>query len=69
VLSANQVLRAAVVSKFLSTGLMIDGQIAIRLHPGDEVVVGKSPFSIRLVAPSSKSYFEVLRAKLNWGRR
>jgi NAD+ kinase len=69
VLSANQQLRAVVVSESTSVGLMIDGQIAVELHPLDEVLVRKSPFCIHLVGSSDKSYFEVLRTKLNWGRR
>ena len=69
VLSANQELRAIVVTEDSCAGLMIDGQIAIELHPWDQVIVKKSPHSIHLVGSSSKSYFEVLRTKLNWGRR
>jgi len=69
VLSANQELRAIVVSEDTSAGLMIDGQIAIELHPWNQVIVKKSPFSIHLVGSTNKSYFEVLRTKLNWGRR
>ncbi len=69
VLSSNQELRAIVVSEPASAGLMVDGQIAVEVHPGDQVMVRKSPFSIRLAASSGKSYFEILRTKLNWGRR
>ncbi len=69
VLSSGQVVKAVVASEQASPGLMIDGQIAVELHQGDQVVVRKSPFSVRLAASSNKSYFEVLRTKLNWGRR
>jgi NAD+ kinase len=69
VLSAEQELRAIVVSEDTLAGLMIDGQIAIELQPWDQVIVRKSPFCIPLVGSSNKSYFEVLRTKLNWGRR
>jgi NAD+ kinase len=69
VLLSNQVVRVIVASQQASPGLMIDGQIAVELHQWDQVIVEKSPFSIRLAASSSKSYFEVLRTKLNWGRR
>jgi NAD kinase len=69
VLSSEQALRTIVASEQASVGLMIDGQIAVKLHQWDHVVVRKSPFSICLAASSSKSYFELLRTKLNWGRR
>lgn len=69
VLSSSQELRSLIVSEPASAGLMIDGQVAVELHPGDQVMVRKSPHSIYLAASSSKSYFEILRTKLNWGRR
>lgn len=69
VLSSQQELQAVVRSDEASAGIMIDGQIAIDMNPGDKVSVRKSPLSIHLAASSGKSYFEVLRTKLNWGRR
>lgn len=69
VLMAKQELQAVVVSEHATAGIMIDGQIAIEIRPGDKVFVRKSPLTILLAASSGKSYFEVLRTKLNWGRR
>jgi NAD+ kinase len=69
VLSSKQELKAIVTSEHASAGIMIDGQILININPGDEVFVRKSPLTIVLAASSGKSYFEVLRTKLNWGRR
>lgn len=69
VLSSSQVCRVVVSSEQASPGLMIDGQTAVELHRSDQVIVKKSPYSVRLAASSGKSYFEVLRTKLNWGRR
>jgi NAD+ kinase len=69
VLSSSQELRVVVVSEGAAAGIMIDGQIAIKIQPGDEIFVRKSPNAILLAASSDKSYFEVLRTKLNWGRR
>ena len=69
VLSSDQEIRVIMTSEPVSTGLMIDGQIAIGLHQWDQVIIRKSPFSMHLAAPSGKSYFEILRTKLNWGRR
>jgi len=69
VLSSSQELRSLIVSEPASAGLMIDGQVSVELNPGDQVMVRKSPHSIHLAASSSKNYFEILRTKLNWGRR
>jgi NAD+ kinase len=69
VLSSSQAVRVIMASEPVSTGLMIDGQIAIGLHQWDQVIIRKSPFSMHLAASSGKSYFEILRTKLNWGRR
>ncbi|WP_089611068.1 NAD(+)/NADH kinase [Dehalobacterium formicoaceticum] len=44
--------------------LTIDGQNGYRLEQGDEVIVQKSPLHTRLVRLNSKSFADVLRAKL-----
>ena len=46
-----------------------DGQSAFPLLAGDEVGVCRAPRPLRLVRPSTRSYFEVLRTKLKWGER
>jgi NAD+ kinase len=69
VLSSSQETRVVITSERSSPGLMIDGQIAVELHQWDQIVVRKSPNKIRLASAPGKSYFEVLRTKLNWGRR
>lgn len=49
--------------------LTFDGQTGCQLQSGDEVVVGRSEQPLRLIKPSTRSYFEVLRTKLKWGER
>ncbi|MBX7143223.1 MAG: NAD(+)/NADH kinase [Oligoflexia bacterium] len=44
-----------------------DGQVRVDLHPGDRVHVTKSKFKVRFVNSPHKSYFGILRGKLNWG--
>jgi NAD+ kinase len=44
-----------------------DGQAGHELQAGDEVIVCRAPTSLRLIRPSTRSYFEVLREKLKWG--
>jgi NAD+ kinase len=46
-----------------------DGQAGFQLEAGDEIVVSRAPQLLRLIKPSTRSYFEVLRTKLKWGER
>ena len=46
-----------------------DGQAGHELQPGDEVIVCRASRPLRLIRPSTRSYFEVLREKLKWGDR
>jgi NAD+ kinase len=46
-----------------------DGQTSYQLRNADEIVVRKAEVSLRLIRPTSHSYFQVLRTKLKWGER
>jgi NAD+ kinase len=46
-----------------------DGQAGFQLQAGDEITVQRAATSLRLIRPSTRSYFEVLRTKLKWGER
>jgi NAD+ kinase len=46
-----------------------DGQAGFQLHAGDEMTVRRAETPLRLIRPSTRSYFEVLRTKLKWGER
>jgi len=46
-----------------------DGQAGYELQAGDQVNVCRAALPLRLVRPSTRSYFEVLREKLKWGDR
>jgi NAD+ kinase len=46
-----------------------DGQAGYQLQAGDELRVCRAERSLRLIRPSTRSYFEVLREKLKWGER
>jgi NAD+ kinase len=52
-----------------SVYLTLDGQVGVHLKNGDRVSVAKSSSKLRLVRPSKKTYFEILRSKLKWGER
>jgi NAD+ kinase len=46
-----------------------DGQAGYELEAGDEVHIVCAERRVRLLRPSSRSYFEVLRQKLKWNER
>jgi len=46
-----------------------DGQAGYQLQAGDDVRVCRAATRLRLIRPSTRSYFEVLREKLKWGER
>jgi NAD+ kinase len=44
-----------------------DGQAGFQLKAGDEISVRSADRPLRLIRPTTRSYFEVLRTKLKWG--
>jgi NAD+ kinase len=46
-----------------------DGQTGYELRAGDEVQIRCADRRVRLLRPSSRSYFDVLRQKLKWNER
>ena len=49
--------------------ITFDGQAGFQLQAGDEITVRRAETPLRLIRPSTRSYFEVLRTKLKWGGR
>jgi NAD+ kinase len=49
--------------------LTFDGQAGFQLRAGDEVRIRRANQPLRLLRPSTRSYFDVLREKLKWGER
>lgn len=47
--------------------LAIDGQMVVELQPLDRVVIRRSGMIFRLISPTNRNYFQVLRTKLKWG--
>ena len=45
----------------------VDGQVSKSLRPGDVIRVGQAKQTVRFVISDDKSYFDILRTKLNWG--
>jgi NAD+ kinase len=46
-----------------------DGQAGFPLQRGDEIRICRAERTLRLIRPSTRSYFDVLREKLKWGER
>ncbi|MGE3510998.1 MAG: NAD(+)/NADH kinase [Vicinamibacterales bacterium] len=46
-----------------------DGQVAYQLEAGDEILVRRADVRLRLLRPTTRSYYQVLRTKLKWGER
>lgn len=49
--------------------LTIDGQEQRHLKSGEKISIAKGDYSIRLIAPKHKSYYEILRTKMKWSER
>jgi NAD+ kinase len=47
----------------------MDGQAGYQLEAGDEVRISRAARKVRLLRPSPRSYFDVLRQKLKWNER
>jgi NAD+ kinase len=47
----------------------MDGQAGYQLEAGDEVRISRASRKVRLLRPSPRSYFDVLRQKLKWNER
>ncbi|MBN2189784.1 MAG: NAD(+)/NADH kinase [Candidatus Aureabacteria bacterium] len=46
--------------------LTVDGQISLDLKKGDAIIAGRHRNSVKLVRPAQRSYYGILRDKLNW---
>ena len=62
-------IRVRLLSEDLAIVLTLDGQEGIAIHPGEVVVIERSPFRFQLLLTGKLSYFDVLRTKLRWGDR
>ena len=49
--------------------LTLDGQAGFKLQAGETVTIQRSPRVVRLLQAVPRSYFDILRTKLQWGAR
>jgi NAD+ kinase len=49
--------------------LTVDGQFGEEISVKDKVIIQKAPFKLRMFIHPFRSYFDLLRIKLKWGKR
>lgn len=62
-------LTVKVATDEIDVRLTVDGQVSCILDSGEEVMVKKAPYQVKLVRLKEYSFFEILRTKLHWGAR
>jgi len=67
VLGPDQVVTLRVLGGSLRPGLAVDGQVLFDLAAGDEIQIRRSAHPFFLAMPADRSFFEVLRTRLQWG--
>ncbi|HHT9125097.1 MAG TPA: NAD(+)/NADH kinase [Candidatus Brocadiia bacterium] len=55
------------LSEHGGVGVTIDGQVFIELMQGDRIKVEKSNVQLQLIDTGARTFYEVLREKLDWG--
>lgn len=68
-LSTTMTLRVRIESEFENLLLTIDGQEAIRIEGGDEMVFRGSNKKIYLINHPQRKFCDILREKLGWGEK
>ncbi|MBF0611697.1 MAG: NAD(+) kinase [Magnetococcales bacterium] len=49
--------------------LTLDGQSGVQLESEDRIVIQRSQYSLLVMHPNTRNYYEILRTKLLWGER
>jgi len=68
IVPASSVIRIVAHAESAEVLMSADGREEAFLVPPAEIVVRKADFTARLVRRKERSYFDLLRAKLHWGR-
>lgn len=66
VISSDVKIELKELSAYSGIGLTIDGQVYVELCKGDVVSVEKSPLQLHLIDTKTRTFYGVLREKLNW---
>jgi len=68
IVPASSVIRVVAHAESEEVLLSVDGQEEAFIRPPAEITACRADYSIRLVKRTDRSYFDLLRAKLLWGR-
>ena len=69
VIAGNVALYLKLKTDYSEVYLTVDGQIGREISVRDRVIVQKAPFKLRMFVHPYRSYFDLLRIKLKWGKR
>ena len=69
VIEATAEIEVACFSRSVGLALTADGQVYQELENGDRVCIRRSETPLRLVRATSRTFYETLRTKLQWGGR
>ncbi|MGE5893727.1 MAG: NAD(+)/NADH kinase [bacterium] len=69
VVSRESFIEVVLQSESEAVYLTLDGQVGVSLKKSDRIEIRESVHHARLLIPSDKDYFKVLRTKLKWGER
>ncbi len=67
-IEGSSVMTCSVQTSADELALVVDGQDRLNLKPNDSFQVCAAPTDFLLISSSKRSYFEILRSKLSWGK-
>ncbi len=69
VVPGDSVVKIRVLSKSNEVQLTLDGQVSDCLEYQNEVIIERYQKKVKLIQAFDKTYYEILRTKLHWGKR
>jgi NAD+ kinase len=66
VVSGNSKIEMEQISESKGIGLTVDGQVYFDVKAGDRVVIEKAEKKLQLIDTQTRTFYDVLREKLNW---
>jgi NAD+ kinase len=67
VVSGDVKIEMEILSQLSGTGFTVDGQVFTELEMGDKIKVVKSDIEVQMIDTGTRTFYGVLREKLNWG--
>ncbi len=69
IISADSLISITLKTNIDHIEIFADGQITYHLKPEQKIEIKKGDYAVNLVHFSKKSFYDILRTKLNWGKR